>query len=196
MDCRKRLTGHVGSNCASERHPLTWAAGANPQPWRIALWCGDQRHRNLEFEARSCNSGEARAALYDHARAGPTISRSGCWPCFSRFSRWHSSRLCRSAKVVTQQIYLRAMDSLEAKPVPGTEGAVAPFFSPDGQWLGFFAEGKLKKILVSGGAVIPLGDIALGSRGVSWGSQGTIAFASAVAGLYSKCRKREAPRSH
>ncbi len=39
----------------------------------------------------------------------------------------------------TQQIYLRAMDSLEARPISGTEGALNPFFSPDGQWVGFFA---------------------------------------------------------
>ena len=38
-----------------------------------------------------------------------------------------------------QQLYLRALDSLEAKPIPGTEGAGEPFFSADGQWLGFFA---------------------------------------------------------
>ena len=51
----------------------------------------------------------------------------------------------------TQQLYLRAMDSLEARPISGTEGAVNPFFSPDGQWLGFFAGGKLKKVSVNGG---------------------------------------------
>ena len=76
----------------------------------------------------------------------------------------------------TQQLYLRAMDSLEAKPIPGTEGAVNPFFSPDGQWLGFFAGGKLKKVSVSGGAALTVGD-ASGPRGASWGSQGMIAFA-------------------
>ncbi len=76
-----------------------------------------------------------------------------------------------------QQIYLRAMDSLEAKPIPGTEGAVNPFFSPDGQWLGFFAGGKLKKVSVSGGAALTLGD-AVNSGGASWGSQGMIAFPS------------------
>ena len=75
----------------------------------------------------------------------------------------------------SQQIYLRAMDSLEAKPIPGTEGAVNPFFSPDGQWLGFFADGKLKKVSVSGGAALILGD-ALLPRGASWSSQGIIAF--------------------
>jgi Tol biopolymer transport system component len=75
-----------------------------------------------------------------------------------------------------QEIYLRAMDSLDAKPIPGTEGAINPFFSPDGQWLGFFAGGRLKKVSVSGGAVVTVGD-ASGPRGASWGSQGSIAFA-------------------
>jgi serine/threonine-protein kinase len=75
-----------------------------------------------------------------------------------------------------QQLYLRAMDSLETRPIPGTEGAINPFFSPDGQWLGFFAVNKLKKVSVSGGAAMTLGD-ALAPRGASWGSQGMIAFA-------------------
>jgi eukaryotic-like serine/threonine-protein kinase len=78
----------------------------------------------------------------------------------------------------TQQIYLRAMDSLEARPIPSTEGAVNPFFSPDGQWLGFFAGGKLKKVSVSGGAALTLGDAAY-PYGASWSSQGSIAFAPA-----------------
>ena len=58
---------------------------------------------------------------------------------------------------------------------PGTEGASQPFFSPDGQWIGFFAGGKLKKISVSGGAAVTLGD-AVTPIGASWGSQGTIVF--------------------
>jgi Tol biopolymer transport system component/tRNA A-37 threonylcarbamoyl transferase component Bud32 len=76
----------------------------------------------------------------------------------------------------TQQLYLRAMESLEAMPIPGTGGAVDPFFSPDGQWVGFFAGGKLKKVSVSGGEALSLGD-ALIPYGASWGSQGMIAFA-------------------
>jgi serine/threonine-protein kinase len=76
----------------------------------------------------------------------------------------------------TQQIYLRAMDSLEAKPILGTDGAFNPFFSPDGQWLGFFSGGKLKKASMSGGTVLNVGDVAF-ANGASWGSQGKIAFA-------------------
>jgi len=77
----------------------------------------------------------------------------------------------------TQQLYLRAMDSQDAKPIPGTEGGVTPFFSPDGQWLGFFAGNKLKKISVSGGAALTLTNAAF-PVGASWGSQGMIAVAS------------------
>ena len=77
---------------------------------------------------------------------------------------------------VTSQIYMRSMDSQEARPIPGTEGASEPFFSPDGQWIGFFAGGKLKKISLSGGAAVTLGD-AGNNFGGSWSSQGTIFFA-------------------
>ncbi len=76
----------------------------------------------------------------------------------------------------TPQLYLRAMESLEARPIPGTEGAVIPFFSPDGEWLGFFAGQKLMKISVSGGSAITLGDAPV-PLGASWGSQRVIAFA-------------------
>jgi eukaryotic-like serine/threonine-protein kinase len=77
----------------------------------------------------------------------------------------------------TQQIYLRPMDSLESKPIPGTEGAVDPVFSPDGQWLAFFADERLKKISISGGSAIILSD-AVNSYGADWTSQGRIGFAN------------------
>ena len=82
----------------------------------------------------------------------------------------------RLVYVANQQLYLRLMDSLEARPIPGTEGAAAPFFSPDGQWVGFFADGKLKKVSISGGAALTLCD-APNSRGASWGPDDTIVFA-------------------
>jgi len=82
-----------------------------------------------------------------------------------------------------QQVYLRAFNSLDATPMQGTEGATTPFFSPDGQWLGFFADGKLKKIPVSGGgAPVILADAAT-PRGAAWSSRGTIIFAPTTAGV-------------
>jgi len=75
-----------------------------------------------------------------------------------------------------QQLYLRALDQLQATPIAGTEGGRDPFFSPDDEWIGFFADGKLKKISVHGGAAITL-CIAQSDRGGSWGEDGTIVFA-------------------
>jgi len=78
-----------------------------------------------------------------------------------------------------QQIYLRKMDSGEIKAVPGTVGGVGPVFSPDGQWLSFFAGGKLEKIAVTGGEPQILAD-APANRGASWNSQGLIAFVPTI----------------
>jgi eukaryotic-like serine/threonine-protein kinase len=75
----------------------------------------------------------------------------------------------------TRQIYLRSLDSLEARPLVGTEGANTPFFSPDGQWLGFFAGGSLKKISLNGGAALNLVNGPT-PRGATWTTSGTIVF--------------------
>jgi eukaryotic-like serine/threonine-protein kinase len=74
-----------------------------------------------------------------------------------------------------QQVYLRPLNSLESRPVPGTDGAVNPFFSPDGRWLGFFADSKVKKVAVTGGTAVTLADAAF-PGGAVWNSQGVIAF--------------------
>jgi serine/threonine-protein kinase len=75
----------------------------------------------------------------------------------------------------TSRLYLRWLDKLHAEALPGTEGGVAPFFSPDGQWIAFFAERKLKKVPVAGGAAVTLCD-APDAWGGSWGDDGTIVF--------------------
>src|SRR5262249_21456956 len=52
----------------------------------------------------------------------------------------------------TTRLFLRKLDQTEVRPLNGTDEAASPFFSPDGQWIGFFADGKLKKVSVLGGA--------------------------------------------
>jgi serine/threonine-protein kinase len=81
------------------------------------------------------------------------------------------------------RIYVRKMDELEAKPVPGTEGAVSASFSPDGQWIAFLAAGEngsvpqLKKIPVTGGAGLILVDsVGTTAPYLSWGSDDNILF--------------------
>src|SRR5262249_48977285 len=52
------------------------------------------------------------------------------------------------------QLYVRRLGQLQATMLPSADGALMPFFSPDGQWIGFFAAGKLKKVAVAGGAAV------------------------------------------
>ncbi len=79
------------------------------------------------------------------------------------------------AKGSSVQLYLRSLNEPEAKPIEGTENGASPFFSPDGKWIGFFANGKLKKIPVEGGTTQVLAD-ASNQRGGSWAKDGTIIF--------------------
>jgi serine/threonine protein kinase/WD40 repeat protein len=76
----------------------------------------------------------------------------------------------------TPQLYVRRLDQLTATPLSGTEGASTPCFSPDGQWLAFFADLKLKKVPATGGAVVTLAEAPY-ARGAWWAEDDTIVFA-------------------
>lgn len=72
-------------------------------------------------------------------------------------------------------LWVRPMNALEAHTLPGTEGATFPFWSPDGRALGFFADGKLKTIDLTGGSAVAIADAAFG-RGGTWGQDGVIVY--------------------
>ena len=76
------------------------------------------------------------------------------------------------------QLYRRELSEPDAVPIPGTEGAWYPFFSPDGQWVGYFDQGdnNLKKIRVDGGLGQTLVTIPGTLRSAGWGPDGTIVF--------------------
>ncbi len=92
------------------------------------------------------------------------------------------------------QLYLRPMDALEARPIEGTRGAIQVFFSPDGTWIGFVANGKLQKVAVGGGAPIALCDASGNVGGASWGDNGTILFADLLRGIYQVSDNGGEPR--
>jgi serine/threonine protein kinase len=73
-------------------------------------------------------------------------------------------------------LWIRSLDTLISRMLPGTEGVSAPFWSPDSRFIGFFADDKLKKIDISGGPPIPVCDSAGGTAG-AWSSDGVIVFA-------------------
>jgi len=76
----------------------------------------------------------------------------------------------------TSHLCLRSLKDFDAKTVEGTEGAKAPFFSPNGSWIGFFAEGKLKKISLLGGAPQTICEVKRAREGC-WLEDNTIVFA-------------------
>jgi len=79
------------------------------------------------------------------------------------------------AKDGRQQIWVRALDSLDLTPLDGTDGAINPFWSPDSRWIAFFADARLKKIDRSGGPVQTVCD-ALAALGGTWNQNGDIVF--------------------
>jgi Tol biopolymer transport system component len=74
------------------------------------------------------------------------------------------------------QLWVRRLDSLEIRPLPGTEGAEIPFWSPDSRSIGFFSEQKLKRVDVAGGPARILCDAPLNDGGGAWNTEGVILF--------------------
>jgi Tol biopolymer transport system component/DNA-binding winged helix-turn-helix (wHTH) protein len=105
------------------------------------------------------------ADQFSMGRGGLAISPDGGYLVYS----------ATASKTGTRQLYLRPMDRNEATPIPGTDGAVGPFFSPDGEWIAFTAGGQLKKAPLHGGTPVMLCARLNPSAG-SWGPDGTIFF--------------------
>jgi eukaryotic-like serine/threonine-protein kinase len=83
------------------------------------------------------------------------------------------------------RLAMRSVDQSQFVPLSGADHASRPFFSPDGQWLAFFADHKLKKLPVQGGVPVTLVDAPGYSGGASWGDDGNIiaAFSGGTSGL-------------
>ena len=84
-----------------------------------------------------------------------------------------NTRLVYSAN---DQLYLRSIDQMETLPIPGTDGGSSPFFSPNGQRLGFYADGQLKKVSFDGGPPQVICATTTNPRGINWTLDDTIVF--------------------
>lgn len=97
----------------------------------------------------------------------PALSPDGRFLAFATFSQDG-----------VRQLWLRPLDNVAAHPLPGTDGAYFPFWSPDSRYLGFFASGSLKKIDVAGGPPQTIMTASAGGGSGSWNSEGVIIFSS------------------
>lgn len=102
--------------------------------------------------------------LTDDTGGPPVLSPDGASIAFTATATDSKTRL-----------WVRAMNSLEAHALPGTDDAIFPFWSPDSRSVGFFADGKLKTVDLSGGSPLVVCDAQLG-RGGAWGPGGVIVF--------------------
>ncbi len=76
-------------------------------------------------------------------------------------------------------LFVSALGAFDAVPIDGTAGAMNPFFSPDGSWVGFFSEDfQLAKVPVDGGVVVPICDVPVGNIGATWLEDDSIVFAT------------------
>ena len=91
----------------------------------------------------------AESSLVDAFGASAILSPDGTMLAFTATG---------NVNTVSVSLYVRRLDQLQATQLAGTEGALNPFFSPDGKSIGFFAAGKLKKIAVAGGPAVTLCD--------------------------------------
>jgi serine/threonine protein kinase len=84
------------------------------------------------------------------------------------------------------QLFIRSLNDLKVRPIPGTDGAVQPFFSPDGKWVAFFTfTDELKKVSLAGGSPVTLSDKVGASRWANgvWVDSSTIIFATRSVGM-------------
>lgn len=89
-----------------------------------------------------------------------------------------------TARDTTRAIWIQSLDALSARELAGTGGASSPFWSPDGRWIAFFADGKLKRVRLSGGPPETI-CVAAGGFGGAWSSNGVVLFAlNRTSGLY------------
>jgi Tol biopolymer transport system component len=94
------------------------------------------------------------------------------------------SQLAYAGGTTVQRIYVRALDELTSKPIAGSENAVAPQFSPDGRWLAFVSNGRLRKVPLTGGLATTIAEDVLT---YSWGDGDVIVIArpaGPLAGLW------------
>jgi eukaryotic-like serine/threonine-protein kinase len=130
----------------------------------VALYFGSQK-RSTQVVRSSIAVPEKASSIFMGDEAGPpTLSPDAKTLAFVATSPGG-----------TAMLWVRPLDSLEARTLPGTEHAWGPFWSPNSRFIGFAAEGKLKTIDVNGGGPSVLCD-AVALRGGSWGRDGTIIF--------------------
>ena len=161
------------SSFPASRQPLLWIAfGALALIAAIASWLAYRATRPTELKPLVRLDVDLGRDVYLNALGGSDIILSSDGTRIAYLSQSH--------------LFTRKLDQSAAAELAITPGATSPFFSPDGQWIGFVAGGKLRKISVEGGAEIVLCDAASSYTGADWGDDGNIIASLRVSGGLSQ----------
>jgi len=153
-------------------------------PWAIATLAVLTALLVIAYRANRSPDGAAAVKQFVLAPPAEGIPVALSAPCLLLSP--DGTRLVSTVKVSNSwQLFDRLLNSPAARPIDGTQGAMDPFFSPDGQWLAFFANGLLKKVPLSGGAPETICN-AQNARGGVWASDNTIIFTPGTDGPLSR----------
>ncbi len=97
-------------------------------------------------------------------------------PAFALSPDGHALVFSAEAAGARPRLWVRSLDHMDARQLAGTEDAQDPFWSPDSRWIGFFADGRLKKVPANGGAAQVIAETVTDFRGATWGPEDTILF--------------------
>jgi DNA-binding winged helix-turn-helix (wHTH) protein len=163
---------------------------AEPRPWEASGWM----YSAVGFVVLGLAAVSLMAALQQPAGDTPVFSSparfevavpGNLWmgpfggPSLSPDGRWLVWGALLNG---TGQLWTRRLDSGVIQPLPGTEHGGSAFWSPDSHFIGFFADGKLKRVAVDGGPVLTLCDAAARAEPGAWGANGVILFS--MGGIY------------
>lgn len=167
------------------RPPLAASSGLPPIviriDWRIATflatlagicvgWIATQQPgSNVVYPLRLSLTPPPGVNLRPGIRGGSAISPDGLSIVFA------------GSREGKNQLWLRRLDSTEARPLPGTEDGGLPFWSPDSKWIGFQSAGKIRRLEISGGSPIDVAVATRPTRG-GWTEDGAILFATGSGG--------------
>jgi Tol biopolymer transport system component len=164
-------TGRATTSAAGRPAGRVGRAALRIAPWLLAaaaavaaFWVARHPRTSAETPRFSIVVPDSEGVRTDHLNRSLALAPDG-----SRFVYAGSGPHRR------RMLYERSLGQLDPRLIPGTEGAEGPFFSPDGQWVAFFADGKLKKVALAGGPPLMIAD-APNPRGGAWSESGTIVF--------------------
>ena len=164
---RSGNVGKRGSSSPAPRQRLSWLVAAVSSIVSLGLVGYMLANRSIERGAQVARmSIPLRPGEHVNGHGAMAVSPDGNVVVFSAGP---------NTTAADTQLFVRRLDRLEPAPLKGTEGGTDPFFSPDGQWVGFFAGGKLRKVRLDGSAAMVIAD-APHMHGAAWARDNTIYF--------------------